>query len=124
MVLKDVAKELFPPDVPAIVKWRLMMSAVSMVMLFHVAWACGWMAYAGLGSGFAYAADVQSMQKTLNSLRTTALEQNMFDMHLKRCAADEGSEIRRFLTEKIESLQREYRELQSANYALPRCSDL
>lgn len=120
----DVARELFPPGVPTILRWRLAMFLLSIVMLFHVAWACGWLLYLGLGNGFAKAEEVQSLKSDINALRTVALEQNMFDMHIKRCAAAPGSPIKIFLAEKIQTLQAEYVQVTGRYYVLPSCSEL
>lgn len=124
MVLRDVAKEIFPPGVPAILRWRLAMFAVVMLMLFHIAWACGWLAYAGLGDGFAHAAEVNKVQGDISTLRESILEQQLFDMHIKRCASPDGSEIRTYLAEKIQTKQKEYRRITGAIYDLPGCDQL
>lgn len=121
---KDIASALFPPGIPAIARWRLVIFASVAVLMFHVAWACGWLGYIGLGNGFAYAEDVQKVQTDITSLRQSIIEQTMFDMQIRRCAAPQGGELRRFLTEKIQRLQNEYRDITGIVYQLPSCEEM
>lgn len=126
--MKDALKEIFPPDVPPVVRWRLAMFAAALGFIFHIAWACGLLEPMGL-QGFARAssveqvtAEVDGVKGRLASIQTDLLEQRLFDARLKQCTA-ETSDARQFYARQVESL---YRELYRLNPAtrIPDCSEI
>ena len=46
--MKEVIKELFPPDTPPILRWRLAVFAFCILVMFHIVWACGWLEPLGI----------------------------------------------------------------------------
>jgi hypothetical protein len=84
-MLKSVLSSLFPPGVPAVARWRLAMFAAVLMLLVHVAWACGWLSRLGLGDGFAYASDVVKVRDDVSSVKVELLEQQIWDTRVRQC---------------------------------------
>lgn len=108
--MRDAIKELFPPGIPAIHRWRLVIAGVCAVALAHAALAFGL-----IGDGFARNSDVADIKREL-------LEQQLFDSRLKQCQLP--IEQRRFYTPRIQDLMRRYREATGVEYRLPPCDEL
>lgn len=122
--MKDAIKELFPPGVPPVVKWRLAMFAIVMLFLFHVAWACGWLEGWGLGSGFASAAEldrrVSAIETSVKDIRLSLIEQSLYDAKESECTANDPS-AKRFFVLRVQTLSREYQELARVIFNIPPC---
>lgn len=130
-MVKDVLAELFPPDVPRIVRWRLVVAGVMTFMVFHILWACGLLP--GV-SGFAQADDVytkfekiqeklEDADKVQKKILQSQLAAQLRDLHKIRCAStDEHVTMR--LDRDIDEAQQEYREVSGERYPLPPCRDL
>lgn len=98
-----------------VVGWR-------MLLVVHILFACGWLAWAGL-PGFAYAADVTSVRNDVSSIKVELLESRIFDTRVRQCEST-TAEPRTFYREKLQELLRKYRELTAADYRLPSCGEL
>lgn len=98
-----------------VVGWRAL-------LLAHVAFAFGWLAWAGL-PGFAYAGDVTSVRNDVSSIKVELLEQRIFDTRVRQCESA-SAEPRTFYREKLQELLRKYRDLTAADYRLPSCGEL
>jgi hypothetical protein len=120
--MKDVLKELFPPEVPQIVKWRLAIFAVVLLFLFHVAWACGWLKWSGIGSGFASAADLVKVETTVKDIKITLIDQSIFDAKDSECTATDPR-ARKFFASRVQTLSREYHTLTGFIFNIPPCKD-
>lgn len=140
-MVKDVLIELFPPDVPRLVRWRLMISFTCAVFLFHIAWACGFVP--GV-PGFALADDVdqkidQAMQPVraqlgqittqiasqddiLKSIRLDQLAARIRDLQQQRCEAKDRH-VKESIDEEIDRQQRQYRVLAGERCPLPACEE-
>ena len=136
--MKDALLELFPPDVPRLLRWRLMVSAVCAGMVVHILAACGLMP--GF-TGFVLAEDVDQkiedamepvraqlgqittqiaeQDDVLKAIRLDQLAARLRELQKQRCAAvDHGTE--EALDEDIER-QRSYRSLAGERCPLPPC---
>lgn len=120
--MKEIVEALFPPDIKPVARWRLVVFAVLVMMMIHIAWACGWLDYLHLGKGFAYADDVKDAQSEVTSIKLELIEQRLFETRIRFCKADEGS--RRIYTEKIRDLMGKYQSITRLQYQLPDCKEL
>lgn len=129
--MKDAIKEIFPPDVPPIVRWRLAIFAMVLLFLFHVAWACGWLETIGVGSGFAKASENEArfssvtqemvaVKRDVKDIKVQLLEQGIFDAKESECTATDAT-ARRFFASRVQSLSREYQTLTSLVFNIPPC---
>lgn len=122
----------------ATVGWRAL-------IVLHIAYACGWLAYIGLGSGFALADEVdQKIASALEPVVTEQREQRTVLETLsrqltdqlansvaseirylvgKRCKEREGSEERERLQREIDRKQIEYESYRKQRYVF-NCSDI
>lgn len=122
--VKDALKELFPPEVPPILKWRLAVFAVVVLFLFHVAWACGWLEPLGIGSGFATATELNSrvtaVETNVKDIKITLIEQSIFDAKESECTATDP-QARRFFASRVQTLGREYYVITNIVFNIPPC---
>lgn len=121
--MKELFVSLFPPDVPAVVKWRLSIFAAVALMAAHVAWACGWLENLGIGSGFAYSEDVEKVQEDVSSIKLALIEQRLFDVRLRQCSAS-SQEAKRFYLQQLQELMSEYQRLTEREHKPPSCEEL
>lgn len=63
-----------------------MVGATSMGMVLHVAWACGFLAFTGF-SGFALAADQQTVANEIRADRAEGFSRQLFDLREHQCRA-------------------------------------
>jgi hypothetical protein len=122
--VKDALKELFPPGVPPVLKWRLAMFAAVVLFLFHVAWACGWLESLGLGTGFASASEldrrVSVVETNVKDIKLSLIEQSIFDAKESECTASD-LQARRFFASRVQTLSREYYALSGFVFSIPPC---
>lgn len=122
--MKDAIKELFPPEVPPVLKWRLAMFAVCVLFLFHIAWACGWLGNLGIGAGFATASELDSrataVEENVKDIKLTLIEQGIFDAKESECTATDP-QARRFFASRVQTLSREYQILSRVIFNIPPC---
>ena len=122
-MVKDAIKEIFPPDVPPVTRWRLAMFLAMVGFLFHVLWACSLLP--GF-SGFALAADFEQMNKDVTQIRLQLLTNQIFETRIRQCQAitTDNYDARRFWTEKLIELQRQHILLTGQTYPMPACGEL
>lgn len=122
--MKDAIKELFPPGVPPVLKWRLAMFAIVVLFLFHIAWACGWLSSFGVGSGFATASELDSrvtaVEDNVKDIKLSLIEQSLYDAKESECTATDP-QARRFFASRVQTLSREYQILAKMIFNIPPC---
>lgn len=122
--VKDAIKELFPPEVPPIIRWRLAVFAMVVLFLFHIAWACGWLESLGVGSGFATATELNSrvtaVESNVKDIKLSLIEQSIFDAKESECTATDP-QARRFFASRVQALSREYSVLSNLVFNIPPC---
>lgn len=141
-MVKEVLEELFPPDVPRIVRWRMIMALAMGFMVFHVAWACGMLPGT---AGFALANEVdakisaaaepiyrrlddiskklETSEQIQRRLLVGQLAAQLRDLHRLKCSTADDH-VRMRMDRDIEDAQQEYRVLSNERYPLPACKDL
>lgn len=131
--MKDVIKELFPPGLPPVAKWRMMHFILGVVMITFMLWTLGAFAMAGF-PGFVRADDAQGKGEKVNSqlamlsqevknIKIDQLEQRIYDIRRLQCTAN-SSDSTRFYTEQITKMHRAYFELTGITLNLPECREV
>jgi hypothetical protein len=135
-MVRDALKELFPPGVPPLLKWRLAMFAFVVLTSAHIFWACGWIP--GVG-GFALASDMDQQQQTIAALEKsiTTLALNGLRVQLRetrrlQCAAIAdtiagvpGAAQRKIVhAAELERLKEEYADLRGQQWTEPSCDSI
>lgn len=119
--MKEFIEQLFPPDVPPIARWRLMVFAAFVVIFFHIGWACGLFKTIGLGQGFAMAADVRDIEKSTKDVSVRLLSQDLFEAKSSECEAT-NLNARYFFQRRVLALSREYYEATRTAAIIPPCA--
>jgi hypothetical protein len=96
------------------VSWRAL-------LLVHIAWACGWLGYIGLGNGFAQAADFEGFKLTVEARRVKELNSLILDTKAKQCSS--VGEAWRLYYEAYNDLRAEYKDLTNREYPDPPCTN-
>jgi len=93
--IRDAASELVPPSFRPKNAWERWALAIAVavvvegcVMTWHVAQACGFLTWMGLG-GFAMAADVSQQQATLTQIQVSQVMREVRDAKTKVCVAQQ-----------------------------------
>jgi hypothetical protein len=122
-MVKEALRELIPPGIPPVARWRLMMFAAMVAVAVHITWACGLLP--GL-PGFAMAADVSQIGRDVTNLREQILTGQIFETRIRQCKAvfEGNSDAKHFWSEKLGELQLEYVRLTGQPYPIPQCSEL
>src|SRR5688572_13795528 len=111
--MKDAIELLFPPDVPPILRWRLVVFAVCTSMLLFMSWALSpW--------GFALAESVEDLQNNVDDMRLSQIEQQMYDVKQSECLSTDHT-ARRFFGNRVLELARRYRQLAKEKVDIPPC---
>jgi len=92
---------------------------VSLVSV-HIAWVCGWLAAIGLHAPFAYAGDVEKLQRTVNLSAQLNLAQEIRSQTVAKCRSQD-QQVKEALARYIETLQQEYAALTNTRYPEPPC---
>lgn len=121
-MMKDAIKELFPPGIKPVQRWRISMFAFALIVIIHILWACGWLSPFNLGAGFAYASDVREASSQVTGIKIELLEQALFDTRVRQCKTPQES--KHFYTEKLQQLLDKYRKAANIEYRLPECNEL
>jgi hypothetical protein len=119
-MFKTLLDQLLPPDIPPLQKWRIAVFAAIMMMIGHVAWACGWLEPMGLGSGFAKAVDLKTLKGSYREIKIQLLEQGIFNAKESECTSSDSG-ARRFFQSRVQELNREYYELVNVPFNIPPC---
>lgn len=140
-MVKDALIELFPPDVPRLVRWRLAVSAAIALFMVHIAWACGLMPNA---SGFARADDVDEKisaavdtiykeigkvakqqadtDEVVKDIRAEQIATRLRELRAVLCNATDHEDTQRLSTD-IETAQRAYKKLTGERYPAQGCKE-
>lgn len=118
----SLMKELFPPDVPPIARWRLAHFALGVIMTVFMMWALGLFAAIGF-PGFAKAADIQSVQRDVKEINLSLLEQRIYEAQRLQCSAS-NAEAQKFYDGQVKKMHREYREASGILLPVPDCRHL
>lgn len=93
---KNAVEALIPPDgrprnARARYDWAVSLTLIGVIAVgsFHIAQACGFMMWMGLG-GFAMAHDVSEQQLTLNSIQSGQIMHDIRDAKLRICQAQKS----------------------------------
>jgi hypothetical protein len=117
-IMKDVIRELLPPDdygkpLSPLTRWRIAIFMTCVSFLLFMMWAIS-------PYGFALAGDVQKIRSNVDNVRLTQIEQQVYDAKESECAStDVGA--RRFFSNRVMQLVREYRQLAQAEVNIPPC---
>lgn len=115
-IIKETVSNL-TPEMPQNLKWRLTVSAVCIMSVYHVLHACGWLSVIGM-SGFASASDV-------NAVLLEIKETKILDRQRDFCHAPVGSKQKTFYLSRRNKLLAEYRDIKGESYeGLPDCDEL
>lgn len=98
-------------------------SLVGLALTFaaHVLLACGWLTI--VYPGFASASETQAIQRRVDVIATLSLEHEMRSKTAELCG-EKDQRRRDELNDDISKLQREYREVTTQWYQVPRCDQL
>lgn len=140
-MVRDALIELFPPDVPRLVRWRLAVSLAIALFMVHIAWACGLMPNA---SGFARADDVDEKisaavdtlykeigkvakqqsdtDEVVKEIRAEQIATRLRELRAVLCNAKDHEDTERLQTD-IEVAQRQYRQLTGERYPAQGCKE-
>lgn len=140
-MVKDALIELFPPDVPRLVRWRLAVSLALAMFCIHIAWACGLMPNA---SGFARADDVDEKisaavdtlykeigkvakqqadtDDVVKEIRAEQIATRLRELRAVLCNAANHTDSARLNTD-IEVAQRQYKRITGERYPVPECEE-
>lgn len=121
--MKDLLAALFPPEIPAIARWRLTMFAAAVLMCLHVAWACGWLGYLGLGRGFAYAGDVVQVRAEVSSVREELIEDQIWRTRVQQCQAIKDGDSSSAYAQRVSQLLAKYQALTGRQYQMLSCAE-
>lgn len=138
-MVRDALIELFPPDVPRLVRWRLAISLAIAMFMVHIAWACGLMPNA---SGFARADDVDEKisaavdtlykeigkvakqqsdtDEVVKEIRAEQIATRLRELKTMLCNAANHTDSARLNTD-IEVAQRQYKRITGERYPVPEC---
>lgn len=113
--MKELLKELVPPDLPAVARWRMAIFLACSVSLIFMVWSISpW--------GFVRASDFQKGMSTVQEVRLAQVEQNLFEAKESECSSD-NFEARRFFSRRVLTLSREYAMLTGVNMEMPPCQN-
>lgn len=140
-MVRDALIELFPPDVPRLVRWRLAVSLAIAMFCIHIAWACGLMPNA---SGFARADEVDEKisaavdtiykeigkvaqqqsdtDEVVKEIRAEQIATRIRELRLILCNAKDHEDTERLQTD-LETAQRQYRQLTGERYPAQGCEE-
>lgn len=134
-VILDAAAYLVPPDIDAdpkrIRRWRGAMALALIVSiggnLFHIAWACGFLTWAGF-SGFAEAKEVASIQNQLRGIERGQTRTEIWSTRIAQCQVlkkGESAAYLQVLTQQLNDALDRYARLNDGHsFRLPPCSEL
>lgn len=111
--MKDAIKEIFPPDVPPLVRWRLAIFSTCCSMLVFMSWALSpW--------GFALAQEMNKMRDNVDEMRLSQIEQQVYDVKQMECVSTDLV-TERFFANRVMELNRKYRALTRTDVRIPPC---
>lgn len=113
--MREALKELLPPDVPPVLRWRLVVAAVCAGMILFMVWAVSpW--------GFASASDMNNIRGDINDVKISQLEQALFAAKDSECTSPDPV-ARSFFRTRVLTLSREYFRITGISANIPPCKD-
>lgn len=123
-------KELIPPDEPPVQRWRFMVAGAIILIFLILGGSYGLFSKFGW-VGFAWASqiderlkpvvdDVKNLKGSVKEIRLQQIEQSIFDAKDSECTATSPS-ARRFFSQRVLSLSREYFSLAGTDIDIPPC---
>lgn len=113
--MKEGLKELFPPGVSPVTRWRLAMAGALSGCLIFMGWALS-------PAGFALAGEMKSLRFDVNDIKLSIVEQQLFDAKETECTSTSATSAKYF-AQRVLALQREYHQLAGFPIAIPPCKD-
>lgn len=111
--MKDGLKELFPPDIPPLVRWRVAMFIFTVCSIAFMSWSVS-------PYGFAMAGDQQRVSAQVSDIRLALIEQSVFAAKESECTAADPA-ARRFFQQRVMTLSREYFVIARIPISIPPC---
>jgi hypothetical protein len=109
-------------------RWRLVVALLLggsiMATALHIAWACGFLTFAGL-DGFAKADDLNGLTAQLASIQGGQLRSEIMLTRNNQCMAikSQNGQALKVLTTDLQDALDRYQSLTKHRYALPDCSE-
>lgn len=123
--MNEVIKSLLPPEDNPVKRWRQAIAAVVILLVFAVASGFGMFSWLGF-SGFARASDldrrVSAVEENVKDIKISLIEQSLFDAKESECASTDLT-ARRFFSQRVLALGREYFDLAKTTLSVPPCRD-
>lgn len=111
--LKEAFKELFPPGVPPLLRWRLAIAGMNCLFLMFMGWSVS-------PYGFALGADQEKLRESIVDIRVNMLEQTLFSAKDSECTSTDPA-AKRFFQLRVLALGREYFGLTKTTMDIPPC---
>lgn len=118
--MRDLISAVFPPGVPAVMKWRLSVFVFMVLFMGHIGWACGYLGPIGLGGGFALAADQKETDRKLTKILQLQISERIRSLSYE-CRVLVGHDAKARKASEIEEWQLQYRQLSGERYPEPGC---
>lgn len=121
--MKEMLKELAPPDLPALTRYRLVISGTVLGLLVSAGASWGLFGLFGI-PGFAYASDVDDLKLDVGSIKIDLLEERMYTARRLWCGT-KTQESRQFYNRQISAMHRQYFKWTGGiSVDLPTCKEL
>lgn len=121
--MKELLKELAPPNLPAVARYRLAVFGTLLGLITSA--AASWGLFAAFGiPGFAYASDLNNLKSDVKSIKMDLLEERIYNAQRLWCGT-QTRESKQFYARQISTMHRQYYE-QTGGIALqiPTCSEI
>ena len=120
-MVKEFIQAVFPPEIPPIARWRLVMAVLMAFMILHTAGSYGLLPGT---TGFASVQSVQQIDDRVRELQATLLAKDIVDTRVAQCKALSAREEPRYWTDRLRALNDRYRQLTGYPYEVPNCVEL
>lgn len=128
---KSLVDSLTPSEGSSDYRWKVSVSVLLGVVIviggFHIAWACGLLAFAGL-PGFASAEEVKLNGHELAVVEANQIDAQIMDTRTRQCkmmqVSPRNDDALTFYTQRLGERMSRYRQLVGQDYRLPDCNEL
>lgn len=125
-------KELLPPDVPPVQRWRLSIAAAIFALFFIIGGSYGMFSKFGW-MGFARASEIDEkiapvvkkvdrLEGSVKEIRLQQIEDSIFSAKESECKSTDLN-AKRFFSSRVLALSREYFNLAGTSISIPPCGD-
>lgn len=119
--MKDLLKELVPPELPVVARYRLAISGAVLGLMISA--GAGWGLFATFGiPGFAYASDLNNLKSDVRSIKMDLLEERIYNAQRLWCST-ETQESKRFYSQQISTMHRQYYAETGITISIPTCAE-